>query len=112
MNASGADGGTGPVRPSPTRASRIAPTTEQIAALRRDVDAAVELIGASLATSTRGVYARAWAGYLGWCARVGLEPVPANDAMLAAWVGSMRQLSPSTVRLRLAAVRLMHDGAR
>ena len=71
---------------------------------------------ASLAPATLAAYARDWRGFVLWCARhavadPSLVPLPASDATLSTWVGSQDALRPSSLRRRLAAVRLVHRWA-
>ncbi len=71
---------------------------------------------ASLAPATLAAYARDWRAFVLWCARhavadPSLVPLPASDATLSTWVGSQDALRPSSLRRRLAAVRLVHRWA-
>ena len=74
------------------------------------------LILRSLAPSTLADYARDWRNFVRWCAQhaiadAALVPLPASDAALSLWIGAQRTLRPSTLRRRLAAVRLVHRWA-
>ena len=74
------------------------------------------LVLASLAPSTLADYARDWRGFVRWCAAHAIadptvRPLPASDETLSLWLGAQRTLHPSTLRRRLAAVRLVHRWA-
>ena len=70
----------------------------------------------SLAPATVAAYARDWREFVRWCgehvaADPTLVPLPATDATLSTWIGSMDALRPSSVGRKLAAVRLVHRWA-
>jgi len=59
---------------------------------------------------TREVYARAVARFCAWCQQRGLELDDVQPIIVAAYVESLSpQLSPPTVKLHLAAVRMLFD---
>jgi len=74
----------------------------RVAELRRD-----HKTQANHAETTRRAYDRDWRAFRAWCDRLGFS-IPATDAVLATWVGSLDALANSTVRRRLSAVRLAH----
>lgn len=65
-----------------------------------------EAIRASKADSTWRTYRSAWrAGYLPWCERNGLEPLPVTPAVLAAYVTeATARLRPRSVEVHVAAI--------
>lgn len=71
--------------------------------------------GASLADSTKTVYAAAWRTFERWCAAQGHQPLPAAEAVVAGFLANTaadkpdgQELSLSTVEQRLASIFLAH----
>ena len=85
-------------------------------ALERARVTRAEQVLASHAPATRRAYASDWQGFLAWCERhAAADPaivaLPADDATLSLWVGASDALRPSTLKRKLAAIRLHHARA-
>jgi len=85
-------------------------------ALERARITRAEQVLASHAPATRRAYASDWAGFLAWCERhasadPSLVALPVDDATLSLWVGASDALRPSTLKRKLAAIRLHHARA-
>lgn len=54
-----------------------------------------------------------WEIFQTWCAVVGLRPLPATPHTVALFIAAEAKqgIAPSTLGMRLAAIRLMHIGA-
>lgn len=105
-----------PVTPAEiTRAPDDAPVDAALVAELAAARAARERqVRASHAPATQRLYAVDWAEFRAWCARLApvdptLVPLPASDATLSTWVGSLAALAHVTIRRKLAAVRLAHE---
>ena len=68
----------------------------------------------SRAASTWRAYESDWRMFLAWCRAVGRVSLPAEPATVALFLAAQAKLgiAPSTLGRRLAAIRLMHVGAR
>ena len=70
---------------------------------------ASRLVRASIADSTRRVYATGQSTYLSFCGKFNLNPLPASEQQLILFTADMSQrLAPSTIRSYLSAVRFLH----
>jgi len=58
--------------------------------------------------ATLRAYKSDWAHYAAWCERMGFVPVPAEPATVGAYLASLVDKAPSTIRRRLAALGKMH----
>jgi len=94
----------------------VSPTSD---ALARADDAARGYANGSRAASTWRAYEADWRAFLGWCAGTGVRPLPASPRDIARFL-AVEALpcaerpagrAVSTLRRRLAAIRLMHLGA-
>jgi site-specific recombinase XerD len=76
--------------------------------------AAKKYAQSSRAASTWRAYESDWRIFKAWCAQVALNPIPAEPRTVALFLAAEAQsgLAPSTLDRRLAAIRLMHRGAR
>jgi hypothetical protein len=72
------------------------------------LDAATALARTASAPATLRAYRSDWAHYAAWCARMGFVPVPAAPATVGAYLASLTDKAPTTVRRRLAALAKMH----
>lgn len=68
----------------------------------------------SRAPGTWRAYESDWKVFSAWCASVGQVPLPATPATVAWFLAAQAKcrIAPSTLSRRLAAIRLMHLGAR
>jgi site-specific recombinase XerD len=74
--------------------------------------AARELIQFAMRENTQRAYRAQLRQWLTWCARTGIEPLPADPVYVANYLaerGSAGQ-SPSTLRTVVAAIKAAHDG--
>lgn len=78
------------------------------------VAAATGYAKASRSAATWRAYEADWRAFQGWCSRVDLQPLPATPHTVALFLAAEAKLgrAPSTLGRRLAAIRLMHIGAR
>jgi integrase len=94
---------TVPPNPAPavaaalTEAGRVA--LAEAAALARNASA----------PATLRAYRSDWAHYAAWCATMGFVPVPAEPNVVGAYLASLTDKAPTTVRRRLAALGKMHS---
>lgn len=100
-----------PVVRSPRRAPR---DTLPIASLDEAREAAAAYARGSRAASTWRAYEADWRAFEAWCRAVKLTALPATAHTVALYLSAeaKRGLAPSTLGRRLAAIRLMHVGAR
>lgn len=100
-----------PVARSPRRAPR---DTLPIVSLDQARAAAAAFARGSRAASTWRAYEADWRAFEAWCRAVKLAPLPATSHTVALYLSAeaKRGLAPSTLGRRLAAIRLMHVGAR
>jgi site-specific recombinase XerD len=84
------------------------------AALAEAAAAADTFATASRAASTWRAYESDWRIFSFWCQTLGLDSLPATPATVAMFLAaeSLKGTAPSTLNRRLAAIRLMHLGAR
>ncbi len=68
----------------------------------------------SRAASTWRAYESDWLSFTAWCTAVGQAALPATPTTVALFMAAQAKtgISPSTLGRRLAAIRLMHVGAR
>jgi integrase len=92
------------------------PTREQlpILSLEQAREAAATYARGSRAASTWRAYEADWRAFEKWCRAVKLAPLPATSHTVALYLSAEAQLgrAPATLVRRLAAIRLMHVGAR
>lgn len=76
--------------------------------------AATRYARSSRATSTWRAYESDWRLFNAWCQSVKRAPLPAEPSTVALFLAAEAELgrAPSTLGRRLAAIRLMHVGAR
>ncbi|MCE2579124.1 site-specific integrase [Gluconacetobacter entanii] len=60
------------------------------------------------ATATLRAYRADWTHFAAWCAQHGVRPIPATAGDVAAYLGSLQDYAPATIRRRLAAIGKMH----
>ena len=60
------------------------------------------------APATLRAYKSDWTHYAAWCAEMGFVPVPAEPATVGAYLASLGDKAPTTIRRRLAALGKMH----
>jgi integrase len=85
------------------------PTPEGERALRE----ALGYIAQADAPGTRRAYAGDWRHFTAWCLQVGLAPLPATPATIAAYLAAHAEAhAPATLRRRLAAIARAHREAR
>jgi integrase len=77
------------------------------------VQDARDFASASRAPNTLRAYRAAWDGFEAWCARRGLEPMPASPGTVALYLTDRAQqgVKVSTLRLALAAIGAAHQAA-
>ena len=85
-----------------------------VVTLDEAVDAAAGYAKASRAAATWRAYEADWRAFRAWCHAVDLDPLPATSHTVALFIAAEAKLgrAPSTLGRRLAAIRLMHVGAR
>jgi integrase len=81
--------------------------------LRAALETAADLGSNSRAASTRAAYASDWRLFERWCSEQGLKALPANPAMVAAFLADQVEqgMKPSTLGRRLAAIKHRHQTA-
>lgn len=79
-------------------------------ALGDALDAARDFALASKSDATRRAYAADWRDFSGWCVDMCQQSLPAQPAILAAYLAHLaeRKLAASTIRRRLAAIQYAH----
>jgi integrase len=75
---------------------------------RAALDEAAALARKAAAPATLRAYRSDWAHYAAWCERMGFAPVPAEPAVIGAYLASLTDKAPTTIRRRLAALAKMH----
>jgi site-specific recombinase XerD len=82
--------------------------------LNEAVAAATGYAKASRSAATWRAYESDWKAFQGWCRAVSLDALPATPHTVALFLAAEAKLgrAPSTLGRRLAAIRLMHVGAR
>ena len=100
--------------PAPRRRARPAPETLPALSLEEAREAAGAYARGSRAASTWRAYEADWRTFEAWCRAVQLPPLPAAPHTVALYLAdeAKRGRAPSTLGRRLAAIRLMHLGAR
>jgi hypothetical protein len=96
-----------------TELAEAPPTLPSVAVQEAAADAEV-FATASRASSTWRAYESDWRIFTAWCQTMGLAALPAGPATVAMFLAAeaKRGTAPSTLNRRLAAIRLMHLGAR
>jgi integrase len=89
-------------------------STVPAVSLQEALDAAAVYAKASRSAATWRAYEADWRVFQEWCGAVGLVPLPATPHTVALFLAAEAKLgrAPSTLGRRLAAIRLMHVGAR
>lgn len=90
------------------------PPTVPVASLQDAVEAATVYARASRSAATWRAYEADWKLFQAWCKAVKVDPLPATPHTVALFLASEAKLgrAPATLSRRLAAIRLMHLGAR
>src|SRR5580692_4925906 len=85
-----------------------------VIALEEAREAASAYAKGSRSASTWRAYESDWRSFSAWCQQVKQRELPAKPATLALYIGAQAKegYAPSTLGRRLAAIRLMHIGAR
>jgi integrase len=80
----------------------------------RLLDVARDYAHKSHSPNTWRSYQSDWRIFERWCSRVELPPLPASASTVAMFIAAEaeQQRNPSTIARRLAAIRLLHQGAR
>lgn len=60
------------------------------------------------ATATLRAYRADWVHFTQWCATQAVSPIPASADVVAAYLRSLTEFAPATIRRRLAAIGKMH----
>ena len=102
--------------PVPRSKSR-SPTTSQkvpVASIEDALEAATDYAKASRSAATWRAYESDWQIFQTWCEVVGLRALPATPHTVALFIAAEAKQgrAPSTLSRRLAAIRLVHVGAR
>ena len=102
--------------PVPRSKSR-SPTTSQkvpVASIDDALEAATDYAKASRSAATWSAYESDWQIFQTWCEVVGLRALPATPHTVALFIAAEAKQgrAPSTLSRRLAAIRLVHVGAR
>jgi len=89
-------------------------TTLPAVSLDEALEAATDYAKASRSKATWRAYEADWRAFQGWCLAVDLVPMPATPHTVALFLAAeaKRGRAPATLGRRLAAIRLMHVGAR
>jgi site-specific recombinase XerD len=79
-------------------------------ALDRDLERAAAYAASALSPATRRAYENDWRAFVDWCARHGLQAIPAAPATVAAFLASEadREFRPVTIARRAAAIAAAH----
>ncbi len=92
---------------SPAADSRLVPAPTQ--AGQAALDAARALGRKAAAPATLRAYKADWTHYAAWCTEKGFTPVPAEPAIVGAYLASLKDShAPTTIRRRLSAIGKMH----
>lgn len=85
-----------------------------VVSLEAALEAASEYAHASRAASTWRAYRADWEAFQTWCEAVGVQALPAEPHTVALFVAAEAKSgkAPSTLTRRLAAIRLVHRGAK
>jgi hypothetical protein len=96
-----------------TELAEAPPALPSVAIQEAAADAEV-FATASRAASTWRAYESDWRIFMAWYQAMDLAPLPAAPATVAMFLAAeaKRGTAPSTLNRRLAAIRLMHLGAR
>ena len=88
--------------------------TLPVVSLQEALDAAAGYAKASRSAATWRAYEADWKVFQGWCRAVKLDPLPAISHTVALFLAAEAKLgrAPPTLGRRLAAIRLMHIGAK
>ena len=97
------------VTPMPQPGAEDTSVTVLTPAGQAALDAAQALARKAAAPATLRAYKADWTHYAAWCAAHGLTPVPAEPALVGAYLASLAAThAPTTIRRRLAAIGKMH----
>ena len=100
----------------PAKSVTPLPAAVQLPAVSLDeaLDAAAGYAKGSRSAATWRAYEADWKVFQGWCGAVELVPLPATPHTVALFIAAeaKRGRAPSTLGRRLAAIRLMHVGAK
>jgi integrase len=90
------------------------PKRTAASSLQEALDAAAQFAKSSRAASTWRAYEADWKAFEAWCGSVKLATLPAaaNTVALFLAAEAERRRAPATISRRLAAIRLMHLGAK
>lgn len=69
---------------------------------------AAALMEKAKARNTRIAYRKAWGAYVAWCDRLGLAPLTGDVRIIGMYLAGLTGCAPSTIRQRLAAIRMAH----
>jgi site-specific recombinase XerD len=85
-----------------------------VVSLKAALDAANEYARSSKAPSTWRAYSSDWKVFQTWCTAVGVQALPATPHTVALFIAAQGKSgkAPSTLTRRLAAIRLVHRGAK
>jgi len=72
------------------------------------LDEAAALARKAAAPATLRAYRSDWAHHAAWCERMAFAPVPAEPAVIGAYLASLTDKAPTTIRRRLAALAKMY----
>jgi site-specific recombinase XerD len=84
------------------------------ASLEDTIQAAAKYAKSSRSAATWRAYEADWKTFQAWCSGVNLSPLPAVPSTVALFLAAeaKQRLAPATLSRRLAAIRLMHLGAK
>jgi site-specific recombinase XerD len=103
-------------RDRPSKSNQLLPKPAQLPVLGLDeaIDAAATYAKGSRSAATWRAYEADWRSFQAWCRHVRLDPLPATPHTVALFLSAQakRGRAPATLGRRLAAIRLMHVGAR
>jgi site-specific recombinase XerD len=78
------------------------------------LEAASQYVDAALAPNTRRAYRSAWGGFVRWCSRHALDPLPASGAAVALFLTDRARAGRrvSSIQTAMAAIRQAHEMAK
>ncbi len=82
-------------------------------ALARHAFTAESFMAQARAANTRRAYRSSFADYVGWCQRLGLEPLSADPQLIGMYLAGLPELQfkYATIRMRLSAIAAAHRAA-
>jgi integrase len=99
----------GEVVPEAPETAGLALATVPSAAGQAALEAAQALARKAAAPATLRAYKADWTHFARWCAAAGFVPVPAEPAVVGAYLASLADShAPTTIRRRLSAIGKMH----